>query len=55
MSRTFVHRYIPNTAPGVREAMLKEIGLNDVEQIYEEIPEVLRFRGKLNLGSHGPE
>jgi len=49
MSKGFVHRYIPNTAPGVREAMLKAIGFNSVDQIYEEIPEVLRFKGELNI------
>ena len=49
MSKTFVHRYIPNSAPGVREAMLKEIGYDDVEQIYEEIPKALRFRGELKI------
>lgn len=49
MSKGFVHRYIPNSAPGVREAMLREIGLEDVEQIYEEIPEALRFQGELNI------
>ena len=49
MSKPFVHRYIPNTAPGVREQMLKEIGVKDVEEIYEEIPEELRFKGKINI------
>jgi len=49
MIKPFVHRFIPNTAPGVREAMLKEIGLASVDQIYEEIPAELRFTGKLNL------
>lgn len=49
MRKGFVHRYIPNSAPGIREEMLKEIGIEDVEQIYEEIPEALRFTGKLNI------
>lgn len=45
----FVHRYIPNSAPGVREEMLRGAGYNNVDEIYEEIPEALRFQGKLNL------
>lgn len=49
MSTPFVHRFIPNSAPGVRESMLEEIGISDVEQIYEEIPEELRFKGELNI------
>lgn len=49
MSKGLVHRYIPNTAPGVREAMLKAIGFDSVDQIYEEIPAELRFKGKLNI------
>jgi len=49
MNKHFVHRYIPNTAPGIREKMLKEIGISDVEQIYNEIPEKIRFKGKLDI------
>jgi len=49
MNKHFVHRYIPNSAPGVREKMLKEIGVADVEQIYDEIPREIRFKGKLNI------
>ncbi len=45
----FVHPYIPNSVPHVREEMLREIGIKDVEEIYQEIPESLRFRGELNL------
>ncbi len=49
MKKTFVHRYIPNSAPGVREEMLKVTGYKTVDEIYEEIPEDLRFKGELNL------
>jgi glycine dehydrogenase subunit 1 len=48
-----VHRFIPNSAPGVREAMLAEIGVNSVDDIYEEIPEELRFKGVLALPKEG--
>ena len=47
--KPFVHPYIPNSAPEIKEHMLKEIGITDVEEIYQEIPESLRFKGKLNL------
>ncbi len=43
------HPYIPNSVPEVQKAMLKEIGARDIEELYQTIPENLRFRGKLNL------
>ncbi len=49
MKKPFVHRFIPNSAPGVREDMLKVTGYKTVDDIYEEIPEELRFKGELKL------
>lgn len=48
-NKPFIHPYIPNSAPEIKEHMLKEIGIKDVEEIYKEIPEHLRVKGKLNL------
>ena len=45
----FIHPYIPNSVPEVKQQMLKEIGVRDIEELYEDIPENLRFKGKLNL------
>ena len=47
--KPFIHPYIPNSAPEIREHMLKEIGIKDVEEIFKEIPESLRLKRKLNL------
>ena len=47
MKKSLVHRFIPNSAPGVREEMLKVTGYNNVDEIYEEIPPALRFKGDL--------
>ncbi len=52
MTAHLTHRYIPNSAPGVREAMLKEIGIESVEEIYEEIPAELRYSGEINIPQH---
>ncbi|MCK4759998.1 MAG: aminomethyl-transferring glycine dehydrogenase subunit GcvPA, partial [Candidatus Aminicenantes bacterium] len=41
--------YIPNSAPEVKAKMLEEIGVKSIEELYEDIPENLRFKGKLNL------
>lgn len=46
---TFIHPYIPNSAPEIKEHLLKEIGINDVDEIYAVIPEHLRLKNKLNL------
>ena len=47
--KIFAHPYMPNTAPEIRNYMLKEIGIKDVEEIYQEIPQHLRLKDKLNL------
>lgn len=45
----FVHPYIPNSVPGVREEMLRAIGVDSVETLYQEIPPELRLGRPLNL------
>lgn len=47
--KTFVHPYIPNSAPDVKAEMMKAVGIEDLEELYSVIPEHLRFRGKLDL------
>ncbi|UCD24514.1 MAG: aminomethyl-transferring glycine dehydrogenase subunit GcvPA [Gemmatimonadota bacterium] len=44
-----VHPYIPNSVPDVKAKMLAEIGIDDIDTLYEDIPESLRFRGELNI------
>ena len=47
--KDFIHPYIPNSVPEVREEMLKEVGLKSVYDVYAEIPDRLRFKGRLDL------
>jgi glycine dehydrogenase subunit 1 len=47
--KKFVHPYIPNSVPEVRAQMLKEIGVSEIEELYQDIPDSLRFKGKLDL------
>jgi len=47
--KAFVHPYIPNSVPEVKAQMLKEIGVKDIEELYEDIPDSLRFKGEMNL------
>ena len=45
----FVHPYIPNSAPANKEKMMQELGIKDINELYEDIPERLRFRGEMNI------
>jgi glycine dehydrogenase subunit 1 len=47
--KPFVHPYIPNSVPATKQAMLRELGLTSVEEIYAEIPDRLRFKGELDI------
>ncbi len=47
--KPFVHPYIPNSVPAIKASMLAELGLQSVEEIYAEIPDRLRFKGKLEI------
>ena len=46
-----VHPYIPNSAPAVREEMLRACGLGSTEEIYASIPAHLRLDHSLDLPS----
>ena len=44
-----VYPYIPNSVPEQRKKLLKEIGINSVEEIFKEIPDHLRYNGEMKL------
>ncbi|MGB9668850.1 MAG: aminomethyl-transferring glycine dehydrogenase subunit GcvPA [Anaerolineales bacterium] len=41
--------YIPNSAPEVKQEMLRAIGVKDIEELYRSIPQHLRLKRPLNL------
>ncbi|MGE5704323.1 MAG: aminomethyl-transferring glycine dehydrogenase subunit GcvPA [Clostridia bacterium] len=45
----FAHPYIPNSVPEVKEQMLREIGMSDIEEIFADIPKELRLKEKMNI------
>jgi len=47
--KPLVYPYIPNSVPEVKAEMLKAVGAQSVEELYAEIPESLRLKGRLNL------
>ena len=34
MGKDFIHPYMPNSVPGIKEEMLQELGIKSVEEIY---------------------
>lgn len=49
MSTQTVFPYIPNSVPEVKKEMMDFVGVEDEMQLYEEIPEHLRFHGTMKL------
>ncbi|MEA4961206.1 aminomethyl-transferring glycine dehydrogenase subunit GcvPA [Lutispora sp.] len=43
------HPYIPNSVPEVQQEMLREIGLNSLEELHEEVPQELKLTKNMNL------
>lgn len=49
------HPYIPNAVPKVKEAMMKEIGVASIDELYTDIPQKFRLRKRLNLPQSSSE
>lgn len=48
------HHWIPNSAKEVKQEMLKETGVDNVEEFFKDIPEKLRLKKKLRVGFGKP-
>ena len=44
-----VYPYIPNSAPETQREMMEFVGVGDLWELYEEIPENLRYTGRLDI------
>ncbi len=49
MAERRAHPYIPNSVPSVKAEMLAAIGAASTDDLYADVPESLRFRGKMNI------
>ena len=50
VENSFVHPYMPNSAPENKKAMLDELGINSVEDIYKSIiPDELLYKERLDI------
>jgi len=47
--RTTVYPYIPNSVPAVKRRMLEAVGAQSTDEFFEDVPEELRLRKRLNL------
>jgi glycine dehydrogenase subunit 1 len=47
--RKIIYPYIPNSVPEIKQEMMKEIGIDRIDELYATIPEHLRIKGALNL------
>jgi glycine dehydrogenase subunit 1 len=43
------HPYLPNSVKEIKQKMLSEMGLKSVEDLYSDVPEKVRLKGKLDL------
>lgn len=44
-----VHPYIPNSEPKIRAEMYEELGIQDASELFNEIPEDVKFHSRLDL------
>lgn len=44
-----VYPYIPNSVPEIKEEMLREVNAKDEMDIFDVIPDDLKFKGRLNI------
>ena len=47
--RQFIHPYIPNLVPQVKDQMLRDVGAKSVWDFYEDVPEKLRLKKPMKL------
>jgi len=50
-----VHQYIPNSVPKIKKEMLKYLSVEDVEELFVDIPEKIRLKKRLQLPHPTPE
>lgn len=49
MAAEKVYPYMPGSVPAAKKEMLRALGISSVEDLLTEIPEVLRYRGKMDI------
>lgn len=47
--KSFIHPYIPNSVPKIKKELMKQIGIDSVEELFEDVPQKFRLQKRLNL------
>jgi glycine dehydrogenase subunit 1 len=47
------HPYIPNSVSKIKQEMMREIGITQIDQLFQDIPDKCRLKKKLNLPEYG--
>jgi glycine dehydrogenase subunit 1 len=50
-----IHQYIPNSVPEIRKNMLQYLGVKDIEELFVDIPEMIKWKKRLRLPHPTPE
>ena len=48
---SYTHPYIPNSRAEIKEAMMKEVGIDSIDDLYRDIPQPFMLTRRLNLPS----
>jgi glycine dehydrogenase subunit 1 len=49
LAKESVYPYMPGSVPAVKKKLFKALGISSVEELLQEIPEDLRYRGKMDI------
>jgi glycine dehydrogenase subunit 1 len=48
-NKGFSHPYVPNAEPGIRQRLLKTVGVASTDDLYASVPDALQVKGLLDL------
>ncbi|MDH5595332.1 MAG: aminomethyl-transferring glycine dehydrogenase subunit GcvPA [Candidatus Bathyarchaeota archaeon] len=51
MAKSFIHPYIPNSIPKIKEEMMRRIGIQSIEELYADVPQRFKLKRRLDLPS----
>ncbi len=49
MPKSRVHIYIPNSVPEIKQEMMREMGINTIDELYADVPKEFRLKRRLDL------
>jgi len=55
VAKSFIHPYIPNSIPKIKEEMMRSIGIQSIEELYADVPQRFKLKRRLDLPSSTSE